>query len=217
MNTYKKFCPNVYVAQCEQQYQKNDIIEVTTQYGKINKCIVHNFIGYTGTKEKPMYCYSITRVDGFNNQERAKNKIEKLNNFKDVANKKGAQLIEKSKENRDFLALGEPIKIGHHSEKRHRALIERNWNRLNNAMEQFKKAEFYQERLKYWEQLSEEINLSMPESLEFYKEQLDEATEYYNGLKKGIIPREHNYSLTYANKKVKDLTVKYNNAIKLWK
>src|SRR5574344_2125455 len=76
MNTYKKYCPNVFVAQCKEKHEKGDTIIVETKYGKENECIVHNFIGYTGTKEKPMYCYSITRVDGYNSQERAKNKVE---------------------------------------------------------------------------------------------------------------------------------------------
>ena len=77
MNTYKKYQPNVFIAQCEEKHQKGYVITIATKYGKENEHIVHNFIGYTGTKENPMYCYSITRADGFNNQERAKNKVDK--------------------------------------------------------------------------------------------------------------------------------------------
>lgn len=216
MNTYKKYCPNVFVAQCEEKHEKGDIIIVETKYGKENECIVHNFVGYTGTKENPMYCYSITRADGYNNQERARNKVEKLNNWADNADKKGDEWREKSNEGKDFLALAEPIKVGHHSEKRHRALIERNWNRMSNAMEEFKKAEVYRERALYWERMATKIDLSMPESVEFYKMQLEEATIYHKGLKEGLIEREHSYSLTYANKRVKDLKSKYETAVKLW-
>lgn len=216
MNTYKKYCPNVFVAQCEEKHEKGDLIIVTTKYGKENECIVHNFVGYTGTKEKPMYCYSITRADGYNSQERAKNKADKLNNWADNATKKGNDWREKSNEGKDFLVLGEPIKVGHHSEKRHRALIERNWNRMSNAMEEFKKAEVYRERALYWERMATKIDLSMPESVEFYKMQLEEATIYHKGLKEGLIEREHSYSLTYANKRVKDLKSKYETAVKLW-
>jgi len=81
MNTYKKYCPNVFVAQCEEKYEKGDVIVVETKYGKQNECIVHNLVGYTGTKENPMYCYSITRADGFNSQERAAAKVDKLNGW----------------------------------------------------------------------------------------------------------------------------------------
>lgn len=45
MNTYKKYCPNVFVAQCTEKHEKGDIIIVETKYGKENECIVHNFVG----------------------------------------------------------------------------------------------------------------------------------------------------------------------------
>ena len=216
MNTYKKYCPNVFVAQCEEKHEKGEIIIVTTKYGKEHECIVHNFVGYTGTKEKPMYLYSITRADGFNNQERAKRKVEKLNNWADNATKRGNDWREKSNEGKDFLALAEPIKVGHHSEKRHRALIERNWNRMSNAMEEFKKADAYRERTAYWESMANKIDLSMPESLEFFAIQLEEAKEYHQFLKDNPAERPHGMSLSYASKKVKDLKSKYETAVKLW-
>ena len=216
MNTYKKYCPNVFVAQCEEKHEKGDAIMVETKYGKENECIVHNFVGYTGTKEKPMYCYSITRADGYNNQERARNKVEKLNNWADNADKKGDEWREKSNEGKDFLALAEPIKVGHHSEKQHRALIERNWNRMSNAIQELDKAEYHRQRTAHWESLASKIDLSMPESLEFFKMQLEESIEYHKGLKDGSIKREHSYSLTYANNKVKELKSKYETAVKLW-
>lgn len=216
MNTYKKYCPNVFVAQCDEKYEKGDLIQVTTKYGKGNECIVHNFVGYTGTKENPKYCYSITRADGYNSQERAKEKVNNLEKWAGNAEKKGAEWQEKSNEGRDFLALAEPIKIGHHSEKRHRALIERNWNRMSNAMEEFKRAEAYRERTDYWESMANKIDLSMPESVEFFEIQLEEAVIYHQGLKDGSIPRAHSYSLAYAAKKVKELKTKHEIALKLW-
>lgn len=216
MNTYRKYCPNVFVAQCTEKHEKGDLIEVSTKYGKENQCIVHNFVGYTGTKESPMYCYSITRADEFNNQERAKAKVNNLEQWAENAEQKGANWQEKSNEGRKFLALAEPIKIGHHSEKRHRALIERNWNRMSNAMEEFKRAEAYRERISYWESMANKIDLSMPESVEFFEIQLEEAVIYHKGLKDRSIPRDHSYSLPYAAKKVKELKYKHEIALKLW-
>lgn len=163
-----------------------------------------------------MYCYSITRTDGFNSQERAKQKAEKLHGWADNADKRSNDWWEKSNEGRDFLALAEPIKIGHHSEKRHRALIERNHRRMDNAMSELDKAKSYRERTAYWERMSNIIDLSMPESLNFFKIQLEEATAYHQGLKDGTIEREHSYSLTYAKKKVNELKKKVGVAFKLW-
>ena len=212
MNTYKKYCPNVFVAQCEEKHEKGDTIIVETKYGKEHDCIVFNLIA----EKEGFFYYSIVRADGYNNQERARSKVEKLNNWAENADKKGDDWREKSNEGKDFLALGEPIKVGHHSEKRHRALIERNWNRMSNAMEEFKKADAYRARTAYWESMANKIDLSMPESLEFFEIQLEEATAYHQGLKDGSIQREHSYSLTYAGKKVKDLKSKYEAAVKLW-
>lgn len=42
MNVYSKFCPNVFLAKCEEKYEKGKVIEVTTKYGKENECIVFN-------------------------------------------------------------------------------------------------------------------------------------------------------------------------------
>lgn len=216
MNTYKKYCPNVFVAQCEEKQEKGNVIIIKTKYGKENEHIVHNFVGYTGTKENLKYCYSITRADGFNSQQRAQNKIDKLNGYASNAKERSDNYMNASNEGRDFLALGEPIKVGHHSEKRHRALIERNWNRMDKAMKELDKAETYKERTAYWERMAKKINLSMPESLEFFKEQLKEAEEYHKGLKEGSIKREHSFSLTYAKKNVNELKKKVKIAIKLW-
>lgn len=212
MNTYKKYCPNVFVAQCEEEYQKGDIITLTTKWGKENEHIVHNQVG----KKDGFFFYSITRVYGFNSQERAKNKAEKISGWAESAEKRSSEWREKANEGKDFLSLGEPIKIGHHSEKRHRALIKRNWDRMGNAMQELDKAEAYKNRLAFWESLANKIDLSMPESIEFYAAQLAEAVEYHKGIKDGTIPREHSYSLTYANKRVKELTEKHKTAIVLW-
>lgn len=131
--------------------------------------------------------------------------------------KKGAMNgTKKSQEGKDFLSLAEPIKVGHHSEKRHRALIDKNWNRMGNCVAERKKAEGYRNKTEYWEKQAGKIDLSMPESLEYFQHELEKAKEYHAGLKDGSIPRQHSYSLTYANKNVKELSKKLETAKKLW-
>lgn len=122
MNTYSKFCPNVFLAKCTERYAKGDIINVETKYGKENESEVFNLI----YEKDGFYFYSIIRADGFNAKERAKAKAERYQNWANAAENKSNQYYEASQEGRDFLSLGEPIKVGHHSEKRHRALIDRN-------------------------------------------------------------------------------------------
>jgi hypothetical protein len=216
MNTYKKYCPNVFIAQCSEKHEKGATIILTTKYGKEVENEVHNFLGMTGTKEEPKYLYSITRVDGFNAQERAKAKAERINGYASNAEKRSNEYYQASQEGRDFLSLGEPIKIGHHSEKRHRALIERNWNRMGKSIEESEKAEQYARRAEYWEDKANDINLSMPESLEYFEFKLEEAKRHHQNLKDNPSERAHGMSLQYANKAVKDVQTNLELAVKLW-
>jgi hypothetical protein len=212
MNTYVKYCPNVFVAKCTERHAKFETIILTTKYGKEVENIVHNFL----FEKDGFHYYSIVRADGFNTQEWSKRKAEKLNNASITAEHKSTESWKASHEGRDFLVLAEPIKIGHHSEKRHRALIERNHNRMRKAVELNDKANEYAERAKYWESKTEEINLSMPESIDYFEFKLEEAKERQEGLKSGKYPRDHSFSLSYATKAVKELQSKFDTAKKLW-
>jgi hypothetical protein len=97
----------VYLAECEGTHEKGDIITVTTRHGKENECIVYNLIGEKNGK----YFYSIIRADGFNSQERAKRKSDKLEKYAINAEKRSEDRRKRSEESRNFLVLGEPIKI----------------------------------------------------------------------------------------------------------
>lgn len=212
MNTYAKYAPNVWLAKCTEKHEKDEVINVTTQYGKENESIVHNLI----LERDGFFYYSITRADGFNMQERAKRKAAKYGDWAASAEKKSEQYYEASNEGRDFLSLGEPIKVGHHSEKRHRALIDRNWNRMGKSVEFSNKATEHENKADYWAKRANDINLSMPESLEFYEFKLAQAKATHEGLKSGKIARSHSFSLTYAKKEVNELEKKLSLAKKLW-
>lgn len=212
MNTYSKYCPNVFLAKCEEPHEKGDTINVTTKYGKENESIVFNLI----YQKDGFYYYSIVRSDGYNIQERAKAKAERYRSWAASAESKSDQYYEASQEGRDFLALGEPIKIGHHSEKRHRALIERNYNRMAKSVEFSAKAGKHETKAEYWERRANDINLSLPESVEYFEYRLEEAKERHEGLKSGKYERSHSLSLTYAKKEVNELTKKLELAKKLW-
>jgi len=185
---------------------------VTTKYGKENECIVFNLV-YQNTE---FFYYSIVRADGFSSQDFAKKKADRMQNASLNAEKKSTEYWEASHEGRDFLALGEPIKVGHHSEKRHRALIERNHNRMSKSVEMSKKAESYESRVAYWESKANDINLSMPESLEFYEFELEKCKIEHEDLKSGKVAKSHSFSLTYAKKRVNEAQKNLDLAVKLW-
>lgn len=212
MNVYSKFCPNVFLAKCEEKYEKGEVIEVTTKYGKENECIVFNLI----YEKDGFYYYSIVRADGFNVQEWAKQRAERRRMWAASAEQKSNEYYEKSNKDRDFLSLGEPIKVGHHSERGHRKMIDDAWNNMGKSVEFSDKAVEHERVARYWDKKAEVINLSMPESIDYYEHKLEKAKKYHEGLKSGKYPREHAYSLTYAKKAVNDMQKNYDTAKRLW-
>lgn len=212
MNTYHKYCPNVFLARCDAPHEKGETITVETKYGKENECIVFNLVAQKGE----FWYYSIVRADGFNRQQWAQNRADRLNRASANAEKVSAAAYEASSEGRDFLVLAEPIKVGHHSEKRHRALIQRNHDRMNKSVKFQDKAGTYAERASYWESLTNDINLSMPESVEYFEFKLEEAQAKHEGLKDGTIERSHSFSLTYAKKAVNEAEKNLKLAKLLW-
>ena len=209
MNKFKKYCPNVWIAECDEEYEKGDIIQLETKYGKEVDCEVCNLIVKTSDK----YFYSIVKIE---EQSYAERKAERYENASINSINKSNERMNAAQEGREFLSLGEPIKVGHHSEHRHRALIERNNNRVDKAMEHLSKAEEQQRKAEYWESKSQEITLAMPCSIEYFEYKLEKASEYHKGLKDGTIEKSHAYSLTYASKDVKELKKKVEIAKLLW-
>ena len=212
-NTYYKIAPNVWGAKCPQQYAKGETIAVENKYGKETEHIVHNL--FTVLRDGT-YLYSITRADGLTAQDFARKRAERIEGWQTSAEAKSRKYWEASNEGREFLALGEPIKVGHHSEKRHRALIERNFSRMEKAVEASKAAELYEAKADYWRDKAEKINLSMPESIEYFEFLVEEAENKHAFLKANPDKREHAFSLTYANKAVKEAKQNLELARKLW-
>lgn len=212
MNTYSKFGPNVYLAKCQEKHIKGAIIPVTSKYGKENPSIVYNLI----YEREGFFYYSIIRNDGVNFQERAKAKSERLKSWSESAENKAEGYKIKSEKDKDFLVLGEPIKVGHHSEKRHRKALEDVHRNTEKRFELLDKSESLEKRAEYWEKKAGEVNLSMPESLEYYEYLQDCAKKKHDGLKSGEIERSHSFSLTYAKKDLNLATKNIELAKRLW-
>tara|TARA_R110001606_G_scaffold163215_1_gene307397 strand:+ start:249 stop:878 length:630 start_codon:yes stop_codon:yes gene_type:complete len=209
MNRFKKYS-GVFIAECDEQYGKGELIIITTKYDKKIEAEVFNKVGV----KAELFYYSVIRTESENYAQRKANKYLV---YSENAEKRSDEFWKSSKEGADFLALAEPIKVGHHSESRHRNLIERNDNRMRKSIAESDKSEEYKKKSEYWENESKKIDLSMPESFEYYSNKLEQAKNFHKGLKDGSIEKEHSYSVTYANKKVKDLTKKVEIAEVLWK
>ena len=215
MNTYIKYSPNVFLAKCTEKHEKGEVIQVTTRYGKENDSIVFNLI----YEKDGFFFYSIIRADGFNVQEHAKNRAGRLENSALNAEKKSNEAYIKTdlSEEATGIPLGQPILVGHHSERAHRKVLERADNAMRKSIEEDKKAEDYESRAKYWKDKASTINLSMPESVEYFEFELEKAKLKHEGMKNGTIEREHSFSLTYAKKEVNEMTSKLELAKRLWR
>jgi hypothetical protein len=213
MNKFKKYCANTFVLSTEDEYLKGDIATITTKYGKEINVIVFNFLGQNFEKNN---LYSCVREDGENYQTVMKRRAERRISWANSQAKISNKFYKNSKKNSDFLSLAEPIKIGHHSENRHRRLIETNNINMMKSIQASDKANCHEEIAKYYEAQSEAINLSMPESLEFYKDSLEQAKEVHLFYKNNPDARNHSYTLTYAKKRVNEITKKYELAKALW-
>ena len=87
---------------------------------------------------------------------------------------------------------------------------------MDKSVEQMNKAEAHESKAAYWERMADKIDLSMPESIDFYAHKLEVAKEYHEGVKSGKYPRQHAYTLTYAKKAVNEAQKCYDIAVKLW-
>lgn len=212
MNTYYKFAPNVFVAKCDAPHEKGETITLETKYGKEVEHIVFNQVG----AKDGFYYYSIVRADGFDHKAWCERRAERLAGYASTATKASAKAYEASNRHREFLSLGEPIKVGHHSERRHRKIIEQAQSNASKSCELMDKAASYASRVAYWESKAGQINLSMPESLEYYEHKLEEATRYHEGVKSGEIKREHSFTLTYAKKARNEAEKNLELAKRLW-
>lgn len=212
MNTYSKYCPNVFVAKCTEAHSRGEVIEIETRYGNSHEVEVHNFL----YQKDGFFFYSITRTDGYNVQERARQKAERYANWAAAADKRSTQAFERSTAAVEGIPFGQPILVGHHSEKHHRAAVEKSWNAMDKSVEEGKKAALHTYKAEYWKGKESTINLSMPESVEYYEFKLEHAKLIHAKLIEKPELRAHDYSLTYAKKDVNNFKKLLETAKKLW-
>ncbi len=209
MNTYYKYAPNAWIAECEQEYSHGESIQITNKYGREAAATVWKMVA-VGKNGKFYYSF-LREGDAY--------ALRKLARYESAAAKASTvanAAWQASNEGADFLALGEPIKIGHHSEKRHRALIERNHRRMGKSVEYSKKAEAYETKADYWRAKVGEITLAMPQSVEHFAQKLAKLEAVHAGMKAGTVERRHSMSMQYALRDVKEARKQLEIAKKLW-
>jgi hypothetical protein len=205
--------PKVFVLETEKEFKKNNVVEYTTKYDKIIELIIYKLV----KSVNGINYYSYIRADGKNRKTILEAKIEKRKDWADSNEKKSDEYYQASKEGSNVIPFGQPIIVGHHSEKKHRALISRNHKRMDNCVKYSQKAEDHILKAKNLEhKLKRELPIDTPDCLKELREQLNDAKEVHKLYKENKESREHAFSLTYANKKVKDLTKRLEIATDLW-
>jgi hypothetical protein len=81
-----------------------------------------------------------------------------------------------------FIPPGQPILVGHHSEKKHRRALDQIHNAMHKGVEASQKAEYYERRVKAMEE-NQSISSDDPEAIKKLKEKLDNLTSLQNFMK----------------------------------
>ena len=106
--------------------------------------------------------------------DRYKARSEKAANDAAKSSKRAVDML-------DRIPMGQPILVGHHSEKGHRALLKRSDNAMRKACDEYKKAEHYEQRAIAAEN-NNAISSDDPEALRKLKEKLEKLEadrDYY--------------------------------------
>lgn len=220
---FKKLAPNAWVLESPERLEIGKVAYAQNKYGKDVGVIPFKELvrqtRYNANNEVSYFWfYSYIREDGKNVQTRAKERAEKYAKWAKISEEESQRLVDQvfTSENKAFFSLGQPILVGHHSEKRHRRFLKSIDDKMRKSWEFSNKAKEHEYRIKHWESMQDTVNLGMPESLEYYEVSLELAKEHHQFLKDNPKERDHDYSLTYANKKVKELKKLYDLAVYLW-
>ncbi len=79
-------------------------------------------------------------------QSRASDRVERMENRAEKAEKESTAAYQRAKQIGDFIPFGQPILVGHHSEKRHRRDLEKIDNSMRKSVEASEKAEYYENK-----------------------------------------------------------------------
>ncbi len=109
-------------------------------------------------------------------EDRKKARIDRYKDLAENADKKSSNLSEQSSKMASVIPFGQPILVGHHSEKRDRNYREKIWNKMGSSVEESKKAEYYREKA-----IAAENNTSIssddPEAVKLLKEKIETLEE----------------------------------------
>lgn len=117
-----------------------------------------------------------------NYEQRKQAKIERYNELANKAEARSNERYEASKVGQNVIPFGQPILIGHHSERKHRRLIERNNNNMRKSIEESNKSEYYKHKAETLAH-SNIISSDDPQAIEKLEKKLASLTKHQEIMK----------------------------------
>lgn len=211
MAMFKKYCAGVYVMKSAEVFNHGDETVVDTKWGGHAVVQVWKKLG---TYPDGEFAYSVTRDDGKCAKERLLAKAAKREEWAASAERKSDAYYEKSNEHRDFLSLAEPIKVGHHSEKRHRKIIDQSWNNMGKSVAMHDKAQDHASKAEGLKAVAEKnIFIDTPDCLPQLAAQIATVEEYIAAAKAAKAER---FTITNAQANLRRYKKRLETAKKLW-
>ena len=109
-----------------------------------------------------------------NHEDRRQRRIERYRELAEKNRERANQLQEESGAAVAGVPFGQPILVGHHSERRHRRDLERSRNKMGQAIEAEKKADYYEGKAASAE-CNRAISSDDPEAITKLKEKIEKA------------------------------------------
>ena len=81
-----------------------------------------------------------------NFEEKREKRIERFEKLSEKAERQSIQASKQSHKMTENIPMGQPILVGHHSEKRHRNLLNKSWNKLGESVKLSEKSEYYKDK-----------------------------------------------------------------------
>lgn len=211
-NIFKKYTSGVFCMESDNDDFKHlDETIIETKHGKEVDVIVWKKLF---TKEGKTY-YSVVRADGLNRSEWLKRKAEKKRNSADRQKELSDSYYLKSRKDSEFLSLCEPIKVGHHSENRHRKMIDQANKNMGKCCEADSKAKEYNQKAETLEIKSKtEINIDTPDCIPALVEKIEMLEAKKKAIKDSGV--YGSYQLTNLGAKIRRYKDRFKSAKNLW-
>jgi hypothetical protein len=181
MNTFKKYTSGVFCMQSTEDYIHGQETTILTKYNKEVPVMIYKFLkAANGFKY-----YSIVRLDGKNSKAHYLKLADKREAQAERAEQKSNEYYAKSNKDRDFLSLAEPIKVGHHSERRHRKIIDQAYNNMGKSVAESEKAAALEYKAESLASIAENLFIDTPEGLQGLIDKVAELEQQKADLKAG--------------------------------